>query len=196
MDTASDVQVLDDSVFIFSLRLEKYESSDYLSSCGKLYRRSALKPLCHGDGPTENKISSLSANLSFIIFNPGKIMIITIIMSGHEHRFPRHSLAIFLYCPSHSAGHLDYIRCLFKAVVDRFEPDVCVMGSTGERRLWPRFYFSSSSPLVLFVWFELFCRCEVGGCTAAVLRNFAIRICSIWLVAFLYNCCQAFYLYP
>ena len=53
----------------------------------------------------------------FIVLN---IYIIIIIMSSHECRFFRLSLAIRLYRPSHSAGPLDNILCLYRAVLDKF----------------------------------------------------------------------------
>ena len=52
------------------------------------------------------------------------IIILIIIMSCREHGLPGLSLSIRLYCPSHSAGPLDYILYLYRAVVDRFRPDV------------------------------------------------------------------------
>ena len=69
----------------------------------------------------------------------------------------RISLVIRLYRPSHSAGPLDNTLCLYRAIVDRFLPDVqhlhvCVKGSTRKRRLWARW----SIPHVLFVWLEWF----------------------------------------
>ena len=81
------------------------------------------------------------------------------IMSCHEHRFPWLSLSICLYRPSHSAGPLDNILCLYRAIIDRLQPDVQhlyvhVKESTEERRLLARPYFSSSVLHVSFVWVE------------------------------------------
>ena len=84
---------------------------------------------------------------------------IIIIMSCREHGFPWLSLAIRLYRPSHSAGPLEYILCLYRAVEESFLADVQYLlvrmkVSTGERRLWARSYFSRSVLHALFVWFE------------------------------------------
>ena len=53
------------------------------------------------------------------------IIIIIIIMSCRTHGFPWLSLSICLYRPSHSAGHLDYIPCLHRDVVDSRTSNIC-----------------------------------------------------------------------
>ena len=50
----------------------------------------------------------------------GVLVIYIIIMSYRKHGFPWLSLFIHLYRLSHSAGSLDNIQCLYRAVVDVF----------------------------------------------------------------------------
>ena len=95
-------------------------------------------------------------------------------MSCCQHGFLWHSHAICLYHPYVPAGLLDYILCLYRAVVDKFllvvqYSHIRVKRSIGERRLWVRRYYSSSVLHVLFILFGWFQRWEVGGCTATVL---------------------------
>ena len=66
-----------------------------------------------------------------------------------------HTHTIRLYRPSLPVSLLDYILSPYRAVVDKFllvvqYLYVRVKGSTGERCLWVRPYFSTSVPHVLF----------------------------------------------
>ena len=56
---------------------------------------------------------------SILIWKRTAAFIIIIIMKCCEHVFPWLSLSIRLYRPSHSVGPLDYILCLYRAVVDK-----------------------------------------------------------------------------
>ena len=48
------------------------------------------------------------------------LILIIIVISRREHGFPWFSSSIRLYRSLHSASPLDYITCLYRAVVDRF----------------------------------------------------------------------------
>ena len=110
--------------------------------------------------------------------------IIMIIKSNCWHGFPWPSLAIHPYRPSLQAGLLDYILCLYWAIVCKFLLvgqlwHVHVLGSMGECLLRVRPFFSSSVPLALSILFRLFMRQAVSGRSAAVSWDVTSRVCSI-----------------
>ena len=108
------------------------------------------------------RISTISNNLQFIhqqlyhicivwlgrlglLF---KIVIIIIIMSCYQHRYPWPSPATLFYRPSFPVGLRGYILYRHRAVVCRFKLVVLPLlvhmkGSTGVRCLWVRLYLSS-----------------------------------------------------
>ena len=140
-----------------------------------------------------NSLLTVDDNIYIYIY----IYIIITTMSYCEHRFPWLSLLIRLYHPSHSADPPEYILCLYKAVVDRFLPDIQhlfthMKESTGECCWWAWPYSSSSALHVFFFWFQWVLRWEVGDRTAAVIWGVTSRNCSLWLIAFFCNIRQAF----
>ena len=86
------------------------------------------------------------------------IIIIIIIILCCLHGFPWLSLTIHLSHSSLPTGFLDYIQCLYRAVVDKFQLvvqhlHVSMKRLLGECHLWVYHYFSSSVLFNLFGWF-------------------------------------------
>ena len=75
----------------------------------------------------------------------------------------------FIYHPSLPAGLLDYILCLYRAVIDKFwlvgqHLLIHMKGSIGEHHLWVHPYFSSSVSCLIWMVLEMEVKWLYTGC--------------------------------
>ena len=135
-----------------------------------------------------------------VLFDWIQFIIIIIIMSCRQHRYPWLFLATPPYRSSLLAGALGYILYSHRAAIFRFELVALfflghVKGPIGEHHLWARPCFSSSvlHVLVRLTWIVFVM--EVGGRTAAVLgvlppglvQNCSEHMCVVAVEFFLHT---------